>query len=368
LSNVEATESGARRIVLDDGYSAEGASFGADCDVEGEVVFTTAHSGYVEALTDPSYRGQILVMTNPLQGNYGVSAGPHESTKIQVQGLVVSRHARSPSHHRAVSSLGEWLRAAGVPAIEAVDTRTLTRHLRERGTMVGRLVTASAMHDRAATRATAVDMENVAALVAPREITRVPGGSPHILLIDTGAKEGIVRALSRRGATVTRAPFMCAWEPLLDEVDGVVLGNGPGDPASLQPLIARLREVLARGLPTFGICLGHQLLALAAGATTYKLPYGHRSHNQPVTNLSTHRAYLTSQNHGYAVRADSLPRDWESWFTNLNDGTNEGIRHSFRPFRSVQFHPEATAGPRDTSFLFDDFLHMVVTMRKAHGA
>jgi carbamoyl-phosphate synthase small subunit len=348
-------------LTLADGFRVEGVAFGADADVSGEVVFTTGHSGYVETMTDPSYRGQILVMTAPLQGNYGVPPGPHESGRIQVQGLVVGRHARQASHHSATSTLGEWLRDSGVPAIEGVDTRGLTRHLREHGAMAGSLVRALPGAPAAAPQS--VDMGNVAELVAGREIVRIEGGRQRILVIDTGAKEGIIRSLVRRGSTVTRVPFHMEWEPLLDQADGVVLTNGPGDPKSLMPLVERLRTVLSRGIPTFGICLGHQLLALSAGASTYKLSYGHRSHNQPVVNLSTRRAYVTSQNHGYAVEASTLPRDWEPWFANLNDGTNEGIRHSFRPFRSVQFHPEAMAGPRDTGYLFDEFLHMVAETR-----
>lgn len=352
------------RLTLSDGYSLSGRSLGASCESSGEVVFCTGHSGYVETLTDPSYRGQILVLTYPLQGNYGVPSGSHESERIQVQGLVVSRSAREASHHTSVKSLGEWLRASGVPALEGVDTRALTRHLRAQGTMRGRLQ----MGEPGAVALDDVDMTTVAELVVPRETARVGGGEPQILLIDTGAKEGIVRALASRGASITRVPFTAPWEPLLDQVDGVLLGNGPGDPTSLHALVDRIRVVLERQIPTFGICLGHQLLALAAGATTYKLPYGHRSHNQPVIEVATRRAYLTSQNHGYAVRTESLPRDWEPWFTNLNDGTNEGIRHTFRPFRSVQFHPEASAGPRDTAFLFDDFIHVMTEMKKARHA
>jgi carbamoyl-phosphate synthase small subunit len=209
-----------------------------------------------------------------------------------------------------------------------------------------------------------VDMAHVVETVAPRELVRYPGGDIRLLVIDTGAKENIIRSLQKRGATVFRAPFFLPWEPLLDEVDGVMLTNGPGDPADLGALVERLRSVLARGTPLFGICLGHQLLALAAGAKTYKLKYGHRSQNQPVMDTVTRKACVTSQNHGYAVKEDTLPTDWEPSFVNLNDGTNEGIRHRYRPFRSVQFHPEAAAGPRDTAFLFDEFLRMVGEVRR----
>jgi carbamoyl-phosphate synthase small subunit len=345
-----------------DGVTLAGKPFGATRDVRGEVVFNTGLTGYVEALTDPSYRGQILVLTYPLQGNYGVPEGPFESDRIQVLGLVVSHYSDSPSHHASKRTLGDWLRAEGVPAMQGVDTRTLTRRLREKGTMDGLL--ASGDVERAKDAET-VDMKRVVELVAPREIVRHDGSADGltILVIDTGAKENIIRSLRKRGCSVVRAPFHARWEPLLDEVDGVMLTNGPGDPTDLAPLIGRLRTVLERGIPTFGICLGHQLLALAAGAKTYKLPYGHRSQNQPVLHLVSRRAFVTSQNHGYAVDDAALPSDWEPLFVNLNDGTNEGIRHRYRPYRSVQFHPEAAAGPHDTAFLFDDYLGMVADMK-----
>jgi carbamoyl-phosphate synthase small subunit len=348
-------------LLLSDGSLFEGRPFGADRQVFGEVVFNTGMTGYVEALTDPSYRGQILVLTFPLQGNYGVPAGPFESGRIQVQGLVVSRHCTIPGHHASVRTLEDWLKDEGVPAIEGVDTRALTRRLRQSGTMEGALLSGSGAN---AAEAEKVDMREVIRLVAPREMVRYLGGELQILVIDTGCKESIIRSLRERGASVIRAPFFADWDALLDEVDGVVLTNGPGDPTDLGALVERLRGVLARGLPTFGICLGHQLLALAAGARTYKLKYGHRSFNQPVINRVTGKAFLTSQNHGYAVDERSLPQDWEPWFLNLNDGTNEGMRAALRPFRSVQFHPEAAGGPRDTAFLFDDFLRIVGEARK----
>jgi len=344
------------KLVLADGSQFSGRAFGADREVCGEVVFNTGLSGYVETLTDPSYRGQILVLTYPLQGNYGVPDGPFESARIQVEGLVISRHATHPSHHESRRSLGDWLKSQDVPAIEAVDTRTLTRRLREHGTIQGYLLHDGTTAATAQTSIRPVDMDRVAELVAPKAVTRHTGGDTPILVIDTGAKASIARKLQSRGASVITAPFMCHWEPLLDEVRGVLLTNGPGDPASLMPLVERIRTVLDRNLPVFGICLGHQLLALAAGGRTYKLPYGHRSQNQPVMDMFTRHAYVTSQNHGYAVETESLPGDWQPWFVNLNDGTNEGLRHRSRPFMSVQFHPEAAPGPRDTEFLFDEFL------------
>ena len=352
------------KLVLADGAEFSGRPFGAVKQVRGEVVFNTGMVGYVETLTDPSYCGQILVTTYPLQGNYGVPAGPFESERVQVAGLVVHRHASAPSHRTAVRTLGSWLAAHGVPAIEGIDTRALTQRLREHGTMRGALQLEPGEGDGPSDAYEEVDLRHAVDLVTPRRVTRHAADGPRILVIDTGAKENIVRSLQARGAAVVRVPFDHPWEGLLAEVDGVMLTNGPGDPKDMEPLVKRIRGLLDQEKPVFGICLGHQLLALAAGADTYKLKYGHRSHNQPVMNLATRRAYVTSQNHGYAVNGESLPADWEPSFVNLNDGTNEGIRHRFLPFYSVQFHPEAAAGPRDAAFLFDDFLRVT----KALGA
>ncbi len=352
------------KLHLADGTVAQGQSFGAARDVQGEVVFNTGMSGYVESLTDPSYRGQILLLTYPLQGNYGVPDGGFESDRIQIEGLIVGRHAEYPSHHASQKRLGEWLKASGVPALEGVDTRALTRHLRSHGTMQGHLFIDDSSHPETSC-ATQIDLTHVAAAVTQRQIVRYPGGDLRVLVIDTGAKENIIRALQTRGATVIRVPFFEKWEAALDDVDGVVLTNGPGDPSHLGELTLRLQVLLARSIPTFGICLGHQLLALAAGGRTYKLKYGHRSLNQPVVDLATGRAFVTSQNHGFAVEENSLPPDWEPWFANLNDNTNEGLRHRYRPLRSVQFHPEAAPGPHDTAFLFDDFLRTVGEMKRS---
>jgi carbamoyl-phosphate synthase small subunit len=357
------------KLVLEDGSEMEGSSFGTVAPVAGEVVFNTGMTGYVETLTDPSYRGQILVATYPLIGNYGVPAPrpagsldrPYESGRIQVQGLVVQAYPGQHSHHTAARSLADWLSAEGVPAVTGIDTRSLTRRLRERGTMQGWLFPAEMTLAQAKAQARSIEMtDEVFRSVAPAEPTHHRGGDRTILVIDAGAKDNIVRSLLERGASVIRAPYHARLAELAIGADGILIGNGPGDPKELRPLIEQVRMLLGSyRRPIFGVCLGNQILALAAGGDTYKLPYGHRSVNQPVQDLLTRRCYITSQNHGHAVKDDALPADWEPWFVNINDGTNEGIRCKSRPFFSVQFHPEASPGPRESGFLFDDFLRAV---------
>ncbi|MGB5696727.1 MAG: glutamine-hydrolyzing carbamoyl-phosphate synthase small subunit [Polyangiales bacterium] len=357
------------RLFLEDGTEMRGEAFGADRPVAGEVVFNTGMTGYVETLTDPSYKGQILVITYPLVGSYGVPLPrtlgsidpPYESNRIQVQGLVVQSYVDQHSHHAATRSLDAWLRDGGVPAVHRIDTRTLTRRLREHGTMRGWLVPDGSSLEEARQPGSSVDMASeVFEVVAPTETIRYEGGDLKVLVVDVGIKDNIVRSLLSRGATVIRAPWHADLAKLAQSTDGIVIGNGPGDPKNLGPLVEQIRTLLGRfGKPIFGICLGNQVLTLAAGGDTYKLPYGHRGVNQPVQDLLTRRCYITSQNHGYAVRDAALPADWEPWFVNINDGTNEGVRSRVRPYFSVQFHPEAHPGPQDTGFLFDDFLRLV---------
>ncbi len=362
------------KLVLEDGTEIGGSSFGATTSVAGEIVFNTGMTGYVEALTDPSYRGQILVLTYPLVGNYGVPPPrppdsidpPYESGRIQVQGLVVQNYVESYSHHAATRSLGEWLASEGVPGITGVDTRALTRRLRESGTLPAWLGPAEEGPTERRRAATVEMREEVFRLVAPARVVHHAGGKLRILLVDTGAKDNMVRSLLSRGASVVRAPWHAPLAALARDADGIMLGNGPGDPQDLRQLVGDVRGLLeSYDRPIFGICLGNQILALAAGGDTYKLPYGHRGVNQPVQDLLTRRCYITSQNHGYAVRDESLPEEWEPWFVNVNDGTNEGVRSRLRPCFSVQFHPEASPGPRDTAYLFDDFLRLVGAMARS---
>jgi carbamoyl-phosphate synthase small subunit len=363
------------RLSLDDGTELSGAASGALVPVAGEVVFNTGMSGYPEALTDPSYAGQILVLTYPLIGNYGVPPGApgtptstFQSERVQVQGLVVQRLSGHHSHHTAERSLNSWLAESGVPILSGIDTRQLTIRLRERGTMQGWLYPDTMSLSDAQRVGRQVEMRSeVFHRVAPAEVRRYEGGDLRVLLVDVGTKEGIVQCLRARGAQVTRAPWHVDLKALAAEADGVMLANGPGDPSDLDALSDQVRGLFGSFAgPIFGICMGHQIVGRAAGFGTYKLRYGHRGVNQPVRELGTGRCFVTSQNHGYAVDLKSDGGgDWGAWFENLNDGTNEGLRSHSKPIRSVQFHPEGRPGPLDTEFLFDDFLKLTAELRKA---
>jgi carbamoyl-phosphate synthase small subunit len=351
------------RLVLEDGTVFQGYSFGYPASREGEVVFNTGMTGYPQSLTDPSYHGQILSLTYPLIGNYGVARPRRdawgiptifESEAIQVSGLIVSEHSDEYSHHAAISSLARWLEEEGIPAIRGIDTRRLTQRLRAEGTMRGCIeIDGSERSDEILSRAETIP---VAAVSAGERIV-YEAGSTRILLVDCGVKLNIIRELLKRGVTVVRVPWNA--DISRERYDGILVSNGPGDPKACPPTIGMLRKALEGRAPIFGICLGNQLLALAAGADTYKLKFGHRSQNQPCIEAGSPRCYITSQNHGYAVREDSLPSGWEPWFRNANDGTNEGIRAVGKPFFAVQFHPEAAPGPRDSLYLFDHFLDAV---------
>jgi carbamoyl-phosphate synthase small subunit len=349
------------QLILDDGTRFTGQSFGAPVAAAGEVVFNTAMTGYPESLTDPSYKGQILVLTYPLIGNYGVPGRVireqlskyFESDKVHISGLVVAGYSADYSHWNALESLSDWLKEHNVPGICGIDTRALTKLLRERGTMLGKLV----QHDPAETGFYDPNKENLVAQVSTKEKLVYPGGKEKILLVDCGVKNNIIRCLLNLGATVIRVPWDHDFTGV--DYDGLVISNGPGDPQQCQATIKHLETAIQQERPIFGICLGNQLLAMAGGARTYKLKYGHRGYNQPVLKVGTNRAFITSQNHGFAVDDSTLGTGWEPLFINLNDQTNEGIRHKVKPFFSTQFHPEASGGPTDTRFLFSDFMTMV---------
>ena len=342
---------GAARLELEDGERFAGRLLGCPKPVCGEVVFNTGMVGYTEALTDPSYRGQLLVLTYPLVGNYGV-APPFESGRIQAAALVVTELADAYSHASAGKGLPQWLEEEGIPCLAGVDTRALARRLRDKGSLLGRIV--------AGDERPPFDDPNVRDLVGEvtcRGRTVYEGDRRTVVLVDCGCKESIVEELRARGPTVIRVP--ADHDFLAEDFDAVVVSNGPGDPTRCPATVRNLQRAMRLERPILGICLGHQLLALAAGASTYKLKFGHRGHNQPCLEEGTERCVITSQNHGYAVDAATLPSGWVPWFTNANDGSNEGLRHRSLPFLSVQFHPEAAPGPLDSRPLFDRFLELI---------
>jgi carbamoyl-phosphate synthase small subunit len=341
-------------LVLEDGTTFEGFSFGYDGPVAGEVVFCTGMVGYPEALTDASFAGQILVMTYPIIGNYGVpDLSQWEDDRIHVAGLLVSNYIDTPSHAQSRMSLRSWLQRERVPALELKDTRQLTQHIRKHGTLLGKIVFDEDIpfYDP--------NLENQVARVSTNKVIYEGHGATTIALIDCGAKRNIVRSLVARNVRVVTVPW--DWDlfsPTNDfTFDGILISNGPGDPRMAGQTIRTIQRALERKVPTMGICLGHQLQALAAGGTTYKLKFGHRSQNQPCILQGSERCYITTQNHSFAV--DKLPPDFEPWFVNANDGSNEGMYHPELPFFSVQFHPEAAPGPEDTGWLFEYFLEKV---------
>ena len=343
-------------LILDDNTRFNGYSFGAEHPAGGEVVFNTAMTGYTESLTDPSYAGQIAVLTFPLIGNYGVPGKLFwESERIHPEALVVSDYSESFSHWNAVESLGDWLKRENIPGITGIDTRALTKRLRESGVMMGKIE----IEDTDNTLSS-VDYgsENYVEKVSCREVIQYnEGKSKRVVLVDCGVKANIIRCLIKRGLEVIRVPWDYDFKEL--EYDGVLVSNGPGNPDRCQATVENIRRAMHDEKPVFGICMGHQLLAKAGGASIYKLKYGHRSHNQPVRMVGTNRCFITSQNHGYAVDGKTFGTDWETLFENMNDGSNEGIRHRSKPWFSVQFHPEAAAGPTDTEFLFDEFVKLL---------
>jgi carbamoyl-phosphate synthase small subunit len=346
------------QLHLEDGSSYPAQSFGAAHSVAGEVVFSTGMVGYPESLTDPSYTGQILVCTYPMIGNYGVPPQEYwESDQIHVRGLVIASYSDDTTHHQSIESLGTWLNREGIPGVAVLDTRSIAQKIRKQGTMLGQIVIDS-------------DVEwydpnniNLVAQVSTQKLYKVPASGKrlcHIILVDCGAKRNIIRSLTERGADVTVVPWNYDILGHTEPFDGVLLSNGPGDPMQVSETVKQVQLLLKKNIPILGICLGNQMLALAAGGSTHKLKFGHRGQNQPVRLLEgdEDRLYLTTQNHSFAVK--KIPEEFDTWFVNANDGSNEGIRHKKKPWMSVQFHPESCPGPTDTKWVFDEFLKYVV--------
>jgi len=352
-------------LVLEDGTTFEGVGFGAVKSINGEVVFNTGMVGYPETLTDPSYCGQILVMTYPLIGNYGVPDPEtgnglrlnYESDKIHARALIVADYSEAYSHWNGRKSLSQWLNEEGIPALSGIDTRKLTKLIRDNGTVPGKIIFEN--KDVPSVRSSDFQFEdpnklNLVERVCVKSPIEYAGGKKKIAVVDCGVKNNILHAFLGRGITLLRVPY--DYDFTKEKCDGIVLSNGPGDPKMCGVTIENTKKAMSLGKPILGICLGSQILGLAAGGDTYKLKFGHRSHNQPVNETGTRRCYITSQNHGYAIDSQKMPEDWREWFINDNDGTNEGIMHIHKPFFGAQFHPEASPGPDDTEFIFDMFV------------
>jgi carbamoyl-phosphate synthase small subunit len=362
------------KLILKDGTEMTGKSFGffpkqKDWGMDGEVVFNTGMVGYPETFTDPSYRGQILVLTYPLIGNYGIPMEKSlhhvsqllESEQVHLRGLVVNEYSEGYSHWQAKQSLADFLIKHKIPAIQGVDTRALTQKLREHGVMLGKIVSSETKFSNTMTFSDPNANNLVAEVSCKKKEVLEPVGKAKatIAIIDCGIKHNILRSFLERGVRVIRLPWNYDLSKLREKFDGLFISNGPGDPKLAIQAAESVRHAMKMDKPIFGICLGVQIIALAVGANTYKLKYGHRSCNQPATDLKTGRCLITSQNHGYAVDAKTLPKDWMVWMKNENDGTVEGIRHKTKPWSAVQFHPEASPGPEDAAYLFDDFIQLL---------
>ena len=354
-------------LVLEDGSIHEGVGFGAEADGLGEVVFNTSMTGYQEVLTDPSYAGQLVTLTYPLVGNYGINPEDFESARIQVGGLIVREDCEQPSHGRSDRTLHEFLASQGIPGIAEVDTRAITRRLRSKGVMLGIITNGdpNASLKRLQDSPAYDDRDYVATVTTPEEYNWNGGDedlieSKHrILVTDCGLKYNILRQLRRRGCEVIVVPAATSAEDMLAmQPSGILFSPGPGDPKLLDYVVDNTRKVLGQ-IPVMGICLGHQLIARALGADTFKLKFGHRGGNHPVKDLTNGRVYITAQNHGYAVSPDKLPSGLEVSHINLNDQTVEGFRHKSLPLFTIQYHSEASPGPRDNEYLFDQFIEMV---------
>lgn len=352
-------------LILEDGRCFEGEGFGAEAEMIGEVVFNTGMTGYQEVLTDPSYCGQIVTMTYPMIGNYGINPDDSESQIPRVRGFVVREACPSPSHWRANQTIDRYLQENGIPGLSGIDTRSLTRHLRSHGTLRGVVASGVKKIDpdyiaNLVELSKTVDNSAVVAQVTAAKPYRIFGGGPRVVVIDFGLKQNILRSLSALDCDLVVVPAFTPVSEILElNPDGIMLTNGPGDPKDVKAAIETVKALIGKR-PIFGICLGHQILSLAMGADTYKLKYGHRGANHPVKDLLTNRVYITSQNHGYAVSEESIQNlPLEVTHKNLNDGTVEGISHKHLPVFSVQYHPEAAPGPQDSRYLFDRFMDLL---------
>ena len=348
-------------LLLENGDVYEGKAFGSEKEAVGELVFTTAMTGYLETLTDPSYYGQIVCQTFPLIGNYGVIPGDFESRKPALTAYIVRELCQQPSNFRCDGVLDTFLKENGIPGIYGIDTRCLTKTVREYGVMNAAIkYSEPKSEDAQALKSYRVEKAVSSVTTDKAESFEAENGKYNVVLMDLGAKNNIRRELVKRGCNVTVVPGNTTAEEIKAmNPDGIMLSNGPGDPAENVGIIEEIRKLCQYKIPTFGICLGHQLMALSQGAKTEKLKYGHRGANQPATDVKTGRVYITSQNHGYAVVASTLPENAYESFVNANDGTCEGVTYTDMPCFTVQFHPEACGGPLDTSFLFDRFIKMI---------
>ena len=355
-------------LILEDGHVFTGRSIGSTREAVSEIVFNTSMTGYLEVLTDPSYAGQAVVMTYPLIGNYGISYEDMESERPWVDGFIVRELSRMPSNFRSEDTIQNFLEKNDIPGICGIDTRALTKILRESGTMNGMITTDENYNmDEVMKKLKAYSTGDEVSKVSCREKKVLPGDGYKVALLDLGAKKNIARSLNERGCEVTIYPSSTTAEEIIaSRPDGIMLSNGPGDPKACVQVIKEIRKLYETEIPIFAICLGHQLMALATGADTFKLKYGHRGGNHPVKDMETGRVYISSQNHGYAVDPESLdPQVAVPAFTNVNDGTNEGLKYVGKNIFTVQYHPEACPGPQDSSYLFDRFLKMMEEKKNA---
>ena len=355
-------------LILEDGHVFTGRSIGSTREAVSEIVFNTSMTGYLEVLTDPSYAGQAVVMTYPLIGNYGICYEDMESERPWVDGFIVRELSRMPSNFRSEDTIQNFLEKNDIPGICGIDTRALTKILRESGTMNGMITTDENYNmDEVMKKLKAYSTGDEVSKVSCREKKVLPGDGYKVALLDLGAKKNIARSLNERGCEVTIYPSSTTAEEIIaSRPDGIMLSNGPGDPKACVQVIKEIRKLYETEIPIFAICLGHQLMALATGADTFKLKYGHRGGNHPVKDMETGRVYISSQNHGYAVDPESLdPQVAVPAFTNVNDGTNEGLKYVGKNIFTVQYHPEACHGPQDSSYLFDRFLKMMEEKKNA---